>query len=220
MPLELVGRRIGRVTIVDDDAEARAGYSYAIEDIDAEAVPVTGQFDDVEAMLKTVKTSGDAVLCDYHLSKHNYATFNGDDFVARCYEEKIPAVLCTTYADAEVTLNRRARRHIPVFLKTADLDPDSIKRGFQLCIDEFAGRFLPSRQSARTLVRIDSVEEKDGYSYVVVPAWDDKIKIRINFDELPAQIKHRIVPDARFHAKVNVDAENPDELFFDDWEPR
>ncbi len=218
MPLCVANRSIQRVSIVDDEEAARESCRYNIEDLKLEPVLETQPLHDMDLFLKELPQRADAVLCDYHLRTKNYARFDGDEIVARCYQMKFPAVLCTTFTDVDVTLMRSRRRCIPVLLTPNTLNPESIALGLECCIQEFDGQFQATREPSRTLVRVDSVEMKDRYFYVIIPGWNPRKKIRLVYEDLPNEMHALIEPGKRFHACVNVGAETHEELYLDSWE--
>jgi hypothetical protein len=209
---------ISRVLVVDDDANARQGYSYPIEELKRIPVLEPGRIEDLETFIETLQARADAVLCDYHLKKKNYAVFNGDVIVAACYRREIPAVLCTTYTDSDITLMRGKRRFIPALLKPDEVSPDSIALAWQTCIDEFAGQFQPDRKPIRTLIKVEEVVLEAEYLYVVIPSWNATSKVRLMFADLPKNIRALVEENRHFHAAVNIGTERPEDLFFESWE--
>ena len=210
---------IERVSIVDDDERARESYGYALEELGLSPVKEKGPLRDMQEVLERLQTRVDAVICDYHLGKiGNYASFDGDEIVVKCYMNSFPALLCTTYTDLDTYLMRSRKRFIPAILKPDQLDPDNIARGFERCVQEFNGHFQPSRRPWRTLVRVEEVEAEWEYFYVVISGWSSREKIRISFDDLPCNFRSLVKAEKRFHAQVNVGAENHEDLYFDSWE--
>ena len=221
MPLEFLGEKIGTVSIIDDDPEARTGYGYTIEDLNLKPLlQDMGPRDDLDTYIELVGAKADAILCDYRLRQRNYSYFDGDEIVAACYRKGIPALLCTAYSDWDVTMMRQLRRFIPVLVKTEDLSPEVIARGFERCIKEISGEVPPSRVASRTQIRVVESEPDGGYFYAVIPGWSASKKIRITIAEVPEGMRALLTPDARLHALVNVGAESIEELFISDWEPK
>ena len=219
MPFQIENKTFERVSIVDDDFEARGSYEYSVEELGVTAVQEDGPLNDLQRFLEELPTRADAVLCDFHLRKQgHYADFDGDALVAACYRDNFPAVLCTSYTDVDIISLRSRRRFIPVLLKPRDLNPDNIANGFQQCVQEFNGNFQPSRRPWRTQVRVEEVEAERRYFYVVISGWSSREKISISFDNLPRIFQSLVEPQKRLHAQVNVGAENPDDLYFDSWE--
>jgi hypothetical protein len=222
MSLSVAGIAIDRISIIDDDEVAREGYEGPVAELGAEAVLESGPLPDVAEYVVDFDRRANAAICDYYLRKKgSYSSFNGDVLAAELYKRQTPAVLCTSFEPMD--LLRRTRRYIPVLLKVDELDPDNIAHGFETCIEEFAGRFRPHRKSWRTLIRVEDVERegpRGGYFYVVLPGWNDRIKVRIPFDDVPEEIRPLVEVDRRFHAQVNVGAQQHEELYFWDWETK
>ena len=217
--MNIHGKDIRRVLIVDDDPAARDGYGYPVEDLELEPVRVEGPVENVESFLIEAEQSADAVVCDYHLRKHNYAICDGDTLVAACYKVGIPGILCTTYTDVDVEIRRDYRRYIPALLKTNSPEPKELEEAWEKSLGEIGGTFHPTRRPWRTLVRVDEVTD-GGYLYAIVPAWSPQRKIRLYKDSLPEEILDLVEPGKRFHAQVNIGAESHEDLFFDDWESK
>jgi hypothetical protein len=217
-PLNIQSKEISRVLIIDDDPAAREGFGYPIEDLGLLPVYELGPVNDVETFLMTFGTKADAVLCDYHLKKHDYAQFDGDILTAACFKAGIPSLLCTTFADGHDTINRQSLRFIPSFLRTHSPAPMEIVAAYESCLREMQGNFLPSRRPWRTLVRVVEMENDDGYFYVVVPGWSPSTKIKLYLTDLPVKIRDIIQLGKRLHAQVNIGADCYEDLFFDEWE--
>jgi hypothetical protein len=222
MVLVVAGREIERVSIVDDDSGAREGYEYSVEDLDLTPIQEAGPLGTLDDFINRTSVRSDAAICDHHLRKRNYAQFNGAEAVAAWYRRGFPALLCTRYETAEVEEIRRYMRYIPVMMKPDRLDPSTLEAGIDQCIGEFNGEFKPNRRPWRTLVRVDDVVQDGLHPWfgVIVPAWDSGEIVRIWFDQVPANLHAIIKPDVRLHATVNLGAESPEELFFDNWEPK
>ena len=178
MALTIEGRKIERVAIVDDEKESRESYGYSIEDMGIAPVFELGPLRNLESSLKEIHAKADAIICDYHLRIRSYSPFDGDQLVALSNIGRFPALLCTTYDDADITLLRSKRRFIPILLRPSTYNPDTIVRGFERCLKESAGKYNPSRKPWRTLVRITQVDESGEYFYIVVPGWNADQKNR------------------------------------------
>jgi CheY-like chemotaxis protein len=219
MALTIANRSIRRVVVVDDSKEARENYEYPLEELGLEVVYEEGPLDTVERSVERLRAKADAIVCDYHLRKRNFSPANGDQLVALFNLHKVPALLCTTYADSDITVMRSKRRFIPSLLKPAAFVPDLIVKGLERCVLESENKFEASRKPWRTLVRVADVDEGGKYFYVVVPGWDAAQKIRIYLDDTPQELQPLVKINQRFHAIVNVGANSPDELYFTNWEP-
>ena len=218
MPMNIHGTTINSVLIIDDDAEAREGFGYLIEDMKLKPVYEAGPLYDFSKVVQELPKKADALVCDYHLRVRNFAHFDGDQLVADLNSRRFPALLCTTYNDSDVTVLRSKRRHIPALLKPDAYSPETFVRGFTRCVLEGKGEFDPSRRPWRTLVRVEEVDEARRFFYVVVPGWSADHKIRIDFADVPGGMREHVQPDRRFHAQVNTGAESAEELYFFEWE--
>lgn len=216
MSLKIANRTISRVIVVDDSEESREAYEYSLEELELDIVYETGPLESVEKSLTGMRSKADAIVCDYQLRKKNYSRFNGDDLVALSNKANLPALLCTTFTDSDITLMRSKRRFIPSLLKPATFIPEMIVRGFERCLLEFEGKFEASRRPWRTLVRVADIDESRRYFYVVVPGWDTEQKIRVYFEDTPKDVSDLVQLGQRFHAIANVGATSPDELYFTD----
>ncbi len=204
------------VAIVDDDPAARRGYGYSIDALGISPRQEKGPLPRISVFVNNLTASG--VLCDYQLSKRNYSTFNGDELAAALYRKQKPVVMCTAYNDADSRIFRRHRRFIPSLLKPKDADPDNIVKAYELCVNEFAGKFEDHRKAWRTLVRVEEMEDERKYVYAVVPAWDAREKVLIYMSDFPPPLQASIQAGKRLHAKVNLGANTDGELYFDEWE--
>ena len=211
---------IERILVVDDDAGAREGFGYPIEELGITPVSEPGPITDLGRFVEAIPDRAQAVVCDYRLKTDGaYSSFNGDEVIAACYRRGIPGLLCTQYTDVVVEMNRRWLRFIPSLLKTSSPTPQDIRASLHRCQDELAGSIHPARRPWRTLVRVSDVAEEAGQCYVVVPAWDAHQAIRLYFHDIPGEIALRMTAGARLHAKVNTGARSFEEVYFDEWEP-
>lgn len=219
MSITVARRTISRVQIIDDDPSARKAYGFRIADLKLEPVPQDGPLTNIDALVAHSKEVAEAAILDHHLTKKRYATFNGAELAARLYQENFPAILCTRYEKANVDEIRPYRRFIPVLFTpdSENLEPDSLCAGLACCFGEFDGEFEAHRRPWRTLVRVDSFD--DNFVYVIIPAWDPRQTVRLTLAHLPKLIHERIRKGRkRFHAQVNVGAEQNEDLFFESWE--
>lgn len=220
MPIVVAGRKITTVGIVDDEASVRDAYRFNLEDLELSAIIEDGPIRNPGEFVAGVESRADAVLCDHHLKVKDYAVVNGAELVARWYDRKFPAVLCTKWEEARVDEIRRYRRRIPALLKPDQLNPDSFVAALTVCIEEHKGKFRPSRKVWRTLIRVEDIDAERGDFFVIVPGWTQSEVVRLALQDLPGAVRPSILPGARVHAKVNLSAEGHDELFFEEWEPK
>lgn len=219
MALNLLGRNIARVKVIDDDPTARQAMAFTITDADLQPLPDEGPLPPLNRFVTLAKRNADAVVCDHRL-KGQYARFNGAEAVAALYRAACPSVLCTRWSVADIDAIRQYIRFIPALISSDDVSPDTISSGLARCVQEFNDEPAPSRRAWRTLVRVESVERdlKPALFYVAVPGWDSKEIIRLPLEIVPSRVRRQIKPGARFFARVNKGADRPETLFFTDFE--
>lgn len=215
--VQVEGREISQVAVVDDDEYGRAAFSLAVEELEASPIDVTGPVASAEDVLGLLANGG-GVICDHHMTVSTYSRVNGAQLVAEIYSTGHPVILCTKWEDAHIDEMRLHRARIPVLLRPDDLTPDAIVDAFSRCLREYRGEWLPDRRPWRTLVRFEDVEAPRRVAFAVIPAWDANQVVRLPFDCLPDNIDPRDLMGQRVHAKVNIGAERHEELFFVEWE--
>lgn len=211
----MVALGIRRVSIVDDSPNER---SFLVDELEGRfaAVPWGGYYPIMAELVDQVIANSDAVICDHHLVA-NYARERGAAFVADFYSRKFPAVLRTKYGKAELHEIRPYRARIPVLLRPDDIDPESFEKAWAICEQEFSGKFLPSREPWRTLIRVENVDLPN-FVDVVIPAWNHREVVRLPIGLLPTEAHALLAEGLRFHAKVNLGTESQDDLYFADFE--
>jgi hypothetical protein len=220
MALIILGQSISRVKVIDDDPTARQAMAFTITDADLEALPADGPLPTLSSFVTSTKKQVDAVVSDHRLKKGHYATFNGAEAVAKLYSVHCPAVLCTRWSTADIDAIRQYIPFIPSLISIDEVNPDTIATGFARCISEFKSAPVPSRKAWRTLLRVESVEigSKPALFYVAIPGWDSKEIVRLPLDLIPYRRRRLIKPGFRFFASVNKGAEQPEALFFNNFE--
>lgn len=210
---------LNRIFVFDDSEDSRDDCSELISEIGPQGVPVVVPEKTVYSLVHKVGIN-EGLFCDYHLQKHQYAPFNGDQIVEQAYKAYKPAILCTSFTDFDDSLSRKVRRYIPSILFPSDLnDVGRIIDGYNLCICELRGDYKSHRKPWRTLVRVSEVDAERQCSYVIVPAWDPVSKIKIPWSDFPVEMQQSATKeDYRFHAKVNVGNEKVELLYFDEFE--
>jgi CheY-like chemotaxis protein len=220
MSIDFGGNTISRVGIVDDKSDVRKIMAISVSEADLTPVVEDGPLPPLEQFVTSSIKKSDAIICDYKLNLGKYSQFNGAEAVARFYELKQPALLCTTWGKAEIDAMRVYRRKIPILVRTDDINPDTIAKGFEYCIREYKNDFSPVRKPWRTLVRIEEVDDQmfPPMFFVVLPGWYSSDKIRLPIDIIPPELREKINPGVRFHAQVNKGTEDQDDLYFDNIE--
>jgi hypothetical protein len=215
------GREIRAVTIVDDDAEARGGYALPLEDLQIEPVPQDGPLPPFGEFWFAVLGRSDAVLCDHHLKKGNYADFNGAEAVAAWYDAGFPAVLCTKWENAQIDEIRPYRARIPALIQPDQLasDPEVFIKALDECILEMSGEHTPARRPWPAQIYVVDVETEGSapFFYVELPGCQLEEVIRLRKQDVPLEIREKLAPEFRCHAIVNLGAETSDQVYFDGW---
>ncbi|WP_124778920.1 MULTISPECIES: hypothetical protein [Micromonospora] len=223
MAVELLSRQLSRVAIVDDQPESRKSYSYTVEDAELEPVAEDGPLGSLDDYLRSrhISQYADAALCDYRLGGRAYASFSGAQLVARWYKENFPALLCTRWEKAQIEHIRPYRRWIPVLMTPDELTVDTLMDGLKECLFELNGNFRPHRRPWRTQVHFLSKDDDQRNTYFAeIPGWERNDVIRVSLTDLPQEVATMVRDDWRCHARANLGAESPEELYLCDWETR
>jgi CheY-like chemotaxis protein len=220
MSVQLVDRTISRIAIIDDQADVRASYEFNVEDLGLESVSEAGPLGSLLNVVTALAANSDAAICDYNLKVRDYSAFNGAELVAALYKTNFPALLCTKWHTASIDEMRPYRRYIPTLIDPGELDPSTLSSGLEVCIREFSGQYLPIRKPWRALIRVEDVRGTQGvpFVYVIIPSWNTQEVVRLPNNVFPNELIPSLKPGTRIHAKVNLGAENQEQLFFEEWE--
>jgi hypothetical protein len=222
MMLTVADKTVSTVGIVDDDPSARQGFGWTLQDANVDAVEENGPLGQLNEFVTRASRRFDAVLCDHHLKIRNYSTFDGAQLAAALNQAHIPTVLCTRWEDAHLDLIRPYRDRVPALIQWEDLDPDAFVDALALTIRELNGEFTSQRRPWRTQVHIADVgvDEQHEFFFVDLPGWISDKVIRLRKVDLGEGLAAQLRVDARWHARVNIGAEDSWELYFRDWEPK
>lgn len=215
-------KTIENVGVVDDDPSARESYELTLEDAAVLPKGEVGPLGALSDFVKSARERLDALLCDHHLRIRNYSNFDGAQLAAALYEVKVPTVLCTRWEDAQLDLIRPYRDRVPALIQADDLSPDTFIDALTLTVRELRGEYSHERRPWRTQVHIADVgvDEQKEFFYVDLPGWTSDKVIRLRKSDLGRKLSKRLRIDARWHAEVNVGAEDSWELYFRNWEPK
>ena len=205
------------VAIIDDDEIKRESMQDEFVLADWTVTVFPGPFQKLDDLTQRVLRDANCAVCDHHFVR-NYAAFNGAAAVAELYQRSFPAVLVTQYEVADMFEIRMYRRSIPVLLTPKEADPDTLFRAWEVCQNEFAGNFIPTRKPWKTLVRIADVSEDT--VFVLLPGWNSDEVIRVPRRILPSTLSPLLQPGEHLFATVNKGAEDQSELFFENFEHR
>jgi hypothetical protein len=217
---------IHRVAIIDDDYIQAQTTGLNVEEANFEPfiIRADSRFERMEDLLtKLLETGSQAVLCDNRLTPQGYAAFNGAGFLALLYDQKVmPSVLITTYVDMDADESIRRWRHkIPVLLdRDSAANPEVLKRGVFESARELRGEVSVERKPYRTLIRVTNVdkETKEPILDVIIPSWNPKRAVRFPLSLIKQDIQVDVQLGTRLFAEVNIGAEDPQELYFKDFE--
>lgn len=223
MAISVNGTLIKRVGVVDDNPDNRDTLSDELKYAQLDPTLFPGPFFTTNELVAAVMTGNDAVICDHHLTR-NYAPFYGAEAVSDWYLQRFPPILVTKWSKADIDFQiRRYRRNIPVLLTPEETEnPDLIAKGFELCVNEFHGRYSASRKPRQTLLQIQEVDHtaKIPIAYVIVLNWDSDEVIQIPTDIIPSDLHQYLRPTEYLYAHVNAGAETQEELYFERFEYR
>jgi hypothetical protein len=205
-----VQKKIQQVAIFDDQPNARESLAEIVEDAHLTPIVQDEPIVSLEACIETVQTSGSAAIFDNHLSQRNYANFRGILAVKSLYLLCIPALLVTTYFYSDISEIREYLPYTPAIITPDELNSDMIIKGFEICQNEFAGKFSPERKPWRSLVRVEEIKDEKSV-YVVIPSWNASEKILLPISIFPIQDEK--IEGMRFFAQVNIGAESYSDLY-------
>lgn len=217
MAYSIDGFIIDKVGVVDDVPDLRSTLALELSLGSFTPNEYEGPFKSIAQLIELVQSENSAVVCDHQFA-NGYAPGVGAEAVSRWYQNGFPALLTTAYDEQRMTEIRPYLKFIPVVLDTGTEDPDSVVKGFELCVSEFKGRFTPQRKAHKTLIRVQAVEEDAKFVDVIVPTWNPHKVIQLPINIFPSHLRDVVRPDERFFAQVNIGAEKHNELYFTDFE--
>jgi len=212
-----------KVVIIDDEKDFAETAAWEVEDAGYEPILIVeGSFKEIDDLVLQMPQETYGVLCDHRLGKSGLANFYGSDLVAALYDRKIPALLGTQFYDMDSDVSIRKRRHkIPVLLNKDNIDSFSIRAGMEICLLEFIGNVASDRKPYRNIVRLIDVGQESGEQVVdvIIPGWNPHKAVRLPSSlicEWIVEFQPKI--GTRLIANVNTGAENPEDLYFTNFE--
>lgn len=212
------------LAVVDDNPAARETVTGELEDLGMRVSALEGPFYSEEQAFVASKNSAEALICDHHLSQHDYARFTGAELVAKCYLEHFPAILVTKYSVDVIEEIRPYRHLIPALLSPQELTDniDNLKYVLDLCMMEvFMGKYSSERKPWRTLIRVEDIDEARENAFLIIPAWDapnGENGIKIPMSMIPTKFQTSLSPKTRFYARVNLGTSKHEDLYIKDFE--
>lgn len=211
------------LAVVDDNPAARGTMTEELEEFGIEVDALDGPFHSKEAAYQALRMGrSQGLVCDYQLDQHDYAQFNGAEFVAYCYDQKFPGVLVTRYSSDMVTEIRPWRHLIPALLTPRELtdDVEHVQRIFDKCMREvLLGEFSPDRRPWQTLLCVENVDAASKNALVIIPAWDapgGDNGVKLPFSMFPANLLPQLKEQARFFGMVNLGAAKHEDVYIKD----
>ncbi len=216
-------REKSKVFIIDDEKDFANAAFWDVEEAGYEPVLIVeGSFTDIDDLISQISEDTYGVLCDQRLRKSGFANFDGSDLVATLYDRKIPAILNTQFYEMDKDVPIRKLRHkIPVLLSKSNLNKSTIKAGLETCLSEFGGTFSSDRKPYRNIVRIIDFDAnyREDVVDVIIPSWKPETPVPLPLSLIREWI-FNFEPEigTRLIANVNSGAENPEDLYFTDFE--
>lgn len=221
--IKIYDREISRILLLDDDPNIRGLYEFNLEDMNiaTEEVEVVNS---VHGFLAGISPA-DGFVCDLNLNSRKYSPVNGDVIVSALYSQKSPAVLCSRDVD-NVSSVRRLRHSIPCVLDARDLNSESVRNAFEVCIREFSGDYSVFRKPWPTLIRFENIvlQTNDAVRVaVVIPGWDSQRLVEVDITKGDGDIYFSVLRAFRagevFRCKaiVNLEVETSRDLYIKDW---
>lgn len=221
--IKIHDREISRILLLDDDPNIRGLYEFNLEDMNVatEEVEVVNS---VRGFLAGI-SHADGFVCDLNLNSRKYSPVNGDVIVSALYSQQSPAVLCSRDVD-NVSSVRRLRHSIPCVLDARDLNSESVRNAFEVCIREFSGDYSVFRKPWPTLIRFENIvlQTNDAVRVaVVIPGWDSQRLVEVDITKGDGDIYFSVLRAFRagevFRCKaiVNLEVETSRDLYIKDW---
>jgi CheY-like chemotaxis protein len=213
-----ISSTVVRVAVVDDNPEDRELLVWALEAVDLEPV-VIEELTTVEAAVRSIQQSADALVSDHQLRWGQAANFDGAELVARCFEAGIPSILVTAYVMDSDSAIRMHRQKISSLIPRDQVDGDRLRAELEASVAELGDQPPPDRVPRHALVRVLRVREGGSESMVdvVVPQWNPQRNVSFPARMLGVSDAASPLEGRRFLAMVNVGAEHERDLFFADF---
>jgi len=213
-----------RVAILEDYPVNRDRLSDLVRSSGYVPIPVSPKAPaliDFDAFL--INESISMILCDHRLyEKGDYANYTGAQAVAKCYQSGRGGVLVTGYEndDAELSI-REYRRWIPSLIHGTELDRKTLTSALANADKEVRHNLIATqREPYRTVMTVTNLIQKGETTIVkvVMGQWDPNTEIGFPIHMLPSLMRPQAVPGNLLIAQVNLLAERPEDLFFDNFQ--
>lgn len=206
---------IEKIAIIDDKKDARYSMAEIVSDANFSYEIVDEKIESFVHLFSKIEKSTQAAILDHHLNIANYANFTGAYAVSELFKRKFPALLVTAYSQSDIDQIRLFRKNIPVIISSNEFDCSDVEPGLIKCINELKDIYNKDRKGYKSLFRIENIDEKRKYAFIIIPAWDSKETIRLPFEffnNRPVKIGDR------FYARINIGTEKQEEIYIDNIE--
>lgn len=215
------------IHLIDDSRESREIFQDVFESISMETNSLEEINSDLASQLK-VFSKDDFIISDFKLRNHSgiYSRVNGDIIIAEAYKKHIPGILCSSFVNSDLEISRVIRRYIPKIMRTQSLSQELFSQDYilktkEIICNEFKDKYTKQRRPWRALLRTAGYDNDHKIVYVEIPSWEPDTKISIPLSDFPTSLKTKVLyEDFRFHAIVNLDCENADEIYIDEFEDK
>lgn len=209
---------IRRVGIYDDMEDERESLAETLLDAGYSPVPC-GPIQQEDLCVAQLKTF-DAAIVDHRLSQGDYGNYKGASVVKRLYLDKHPALLVSGWSRADPEDVQPFQRYLSLVLRKGEYDISDVGSGFDRCLQEFDGKFSPTRIATRTLIQIARDFDADSSRQRVdalIPSWDPRQGVTFPVEIIPVRLRNALREGRHFFAHVNTGAESQDDLFYENF---
>lgn len=210
-----------RIAIADDNPNSLDQKSHVVQMAGYEPLLLRGRYWVVKDLLDELeRENAEALVCDHKLSEGNYASFEGVEVVAALFDSTTPALLVTDYVDSDLDSIQKYRRKVPVLIRGGRFTHNAVKQGLEAWREEVIEHNIPlHRRPRRAVVMIDEIHEGTKWRTltVFVPRWREHEAILLSEELIPERLRGSLRKGTVLTAKVNTDAEQREDLFFEDF---
>lgn len=217
MMVEIYGREIETVAVVDDETRSRESLLMCVDDSPVSSFSVLGPLPQMTTTYQLIASRAQGCICDHDLQKQgDYAQFSGAALAAWNNRHDLPSILCTRYLDSQMPSIRGYLKDIPVLCKPDQLEhPEEIMDAFRLCVAELNGSFVPERRSWRTQVVVEQLDTGDRTISVSLPAWQVDDWVRVRIDDVPLHLRGDLKIGFWTYVRANIGESRPEFLYID-----
>lgn len=217
MSLQLVLPRASRITVIDDDEEARKGLEYTLRDFEFEPIIVKGRFGNrLPELIAEIETHHSAfVICDNRLQPGNLAQFYGVSVVKNLVARQLPAMLLTVYGSSDRLMLRSSRFDVPLVVDRGAFVPERLGEYYEICRREIVADPVDERKPHRSLIRVDNIQMgTHGQIDGVISAWRPDHAVPIPLDCIAEDLHSLMTVGTYLLGDVNIGAHDEDDLYF------